>query len=174
MKSLGNALAETQHISPLSRKMKRLGFPSPDHLIQLAIHRGCTHYRRPGPTIQDPGTSQISNAELIAALLLSQNPYNPDLIRIAGQLLGAEPDPRPILKLAKQERFETCLRHIALQGTKLEPHHPLWQSLLQNLPDRHPPNGILPHSDRFTSFATFTPRNLRSPPQKIWLRPQTV
>ena len=173
MNSLGKMLGETQHLSPLSRKMRRMGFPTEEHLVQLAISRGCSHYRRPGPPVQDPGKEQIQDAELLTALLLSENTYNPDFIRIAGQLLGGESDLQTVLKLAKKERVETCLRHIAQQGHTIEPENEIWTKLLQDLPMRNPPTGILPHSDRFITLSGFGRGKLRTPPGKHWLRPET-
>jgi hypothetical protein len=171
MPSLAKILDETQHLSPLRRKLRRLGFPGEAQWIQLAIERGCTHYQRPGPAVQDPGKEQISNGELLTALLLSENKYNPDNIRIAGQLLGGETELKKILMLAKQERVETCLRHIAQQGHSVEPENEMWRVLLQSLPIRNPPQGTLPHLDRFTTLTGFGPGKLRIPPRKKWLRP---
>ncbi len=171
MNVLGDMLHETRILSPVRRKLRRFGFPTEAHLVQLAIHRGCRHYLQPGPPIQDPGPALISNLEIAAALLSNEALYNPTFIRVAAQLIGGENNPESILRIADMERIQTPLRHIAQAGHRIEPDNPFWKTLLERLPKRNPPEGVLPHSDRFTTESTLHAGQLHRARPKRWLRP---
>lgn len=171
MKTLGEALHETRMLSSVRRKLRRLGFPTEAHWVQLAILRGCVHYQQEGPHVMDPGPKVLRNLEVAAGLLSNESVYDPTFVRIAAQLIGGETDPDAILRMAKLERLETPLRHIAQAGNTIEPDHTLWQTLLDRLPERTPPEGILPHTDRFTTEGPIRAGQLRMKRPKRWLRP---
>lgn len=171
MPLLAEILGQTVHLSPLARKLKRLGLPDAQAWWQLAVQRGCCHYAASLPEVTDPGTTLLDNAELLTSLLLGQNEYNPTLIRVAGQLLGGETDMRKILLLARRERVEPQLRYLADCAAQIEPANPLWKELGAPLRAAGIAPGILPHRTRFTTSVPTAPLRLRSPPREVWLRP---
>ena len=168
---MGEALHETRMLSSVRRKLQRLGFPTEAHWVQLAIQRGCNHYWQKGPSVIDPGPESISNLEIATSLLANESAYHPTFVRIAAQLISGETDPDAVLRMAKLERFETPLRHIAEAGKTIEPDQILWTKLLEKLPDRSPPEAVLPHRDRFTTEAPVQAGQLRLKRSKQWLRP---
>ena len=171
MPLLAQILGQTTHLSPLARKLKRLGLPDAQSWWQLAVQRGCRHYAAGLPDVDDPGETRLDNSELLTALLLGQNAYDPALIRIAGQLLGGEPDAARVIFLARQERVLTPLRHVVEQALVVEPANPYWRLLADKLPVAKPAEGLLPHRTRFTTSVTTGPLRLRSPAREVWLRP---
>ena len=172
MNTLAEALGETSHLSVLAHKLKRLELPLANDWRQLAVQRGCRHYQTDRPTVEDPGEDRLSNAELIVALLLGQNPDDLDLVRIAGQLLGGEFDLAELLALAKKERVERRLRYLADQACEIEPTNIFWKQLRARLPSQHYDAGQLPHKTRFAvPTRKPTPRSLRQPTLWQWLRP---
>ncbi|MEX2608220.1 MAG: hypothetical protein WD708_12830 [Kiritimatiellia bacterium] len=171
MNTLGKALRETSHLSPLQRKLDRLGLKDSENWIQLGIHRGCGHYRRKGPMVKDPGTDTLSNLELAVALLLNGNIYDPVNIRVAAQLLSGESDVDKTLFLTEKERVWTGLRYIAACGSILDPDNTYWKKLIEKLPSNSPPKGVLPHPDRFTTESPPLRGQLGCARQRIWLRP---
>ena len=74
---------------------------------------------------------------------------------MAGAMLGAEGvSADKILRLARLERCESVVRHIAECASKIEPDQPFWASLLERLPDTPPPAAdILPHPSRFVAMS---------------------
>ncbi|MCC5850916.1 MAG: hypothetical protein JJU29_22740 [Verrucomicrobia bacterium] len=172
MKTLGEALQETRILSPVRRKLRQLGFPTETYWVQLAILRGCHHYQEPGPPVIDPGPDRISNLEIAAALLSNESEYNPTFVRVAAQLVSGGSTSDAILRIANMERLHTPLRHIAEAGKAIEPDNSFWTTLLKNLPSRRPPEGILPHRDRFTTEAPLHAGQLRMKRSKLWLRPK--
>lgn len=153
MRTLAEALGETCHLSPLARKLRRLGLPDVQSWMQLAVQRGCTHYQTDTEPVRDPGEGEVSNTELAVALLLGETPYNPRAIRIAGALLSDCHDPGVLMDLGHRERVLPRIRYIAEQGAQVETDHPLWSDLMERIPCRPYPKGLLPHRDRFTVSA---------------------
>ena len=182
MTSLAARLGTTEHISLLLRKAKALGLHGPAELIGLAVARGCRHYRDGPEAPPDRPVSEtcFSNEELALALLSPCLPYNPRCIRVGAQMLGG-PDNRPrrLAFLARRERAEAVLRHIAAAGRQTEPQHAFWRELLEALPAvsptcREPSAGVMPHAGRYRAQAGIT--NPRDPvtgggPWTVWLRP---
>lgn len=167
---LAETLGETWHVSPLARKFRRLGLPTLESWMQLAVQRGCTHYRNGMDPVLDPGKEQISNAELAVALLLGENETNTRAIRLAGQLMGGETSTGELVKLGTMERVLRRIRYIAERGREVEPEVPLWQELCRKLPPDGYPSGLLPHRDRFTTQSPVRRGKLGEPPALNWLR----
>ena len=151
MKTLAETLGETSHISPLARKLRRLGFSSLSDLKQLAVQRGCEHYRTDRDLVRDPGANEITNEELVVGLLLGEQVYDPFAIRIAGQLLSAVENFDLLADLSLRERVTARIYTIAQKGKEVEPENPHWDFLSRKFPGKPSPEGIMPHADRFTT-----------------------
>ncbi|MCF6311087.1 MAG: hypothetical protein L3J39_01425 [Verrucomicrobiales bacterium] len=180
MTTLNQSLHQTSHQSPLMRKVKALGFANVEDLIQLAIKRGCHHFKNVLPPrldsvegIQEPGLEKLSQDELVILLLHGNNRNEPIAIRCAAQLLKSKLiSPRRIAFLAIQERCETPLKYIAQYGA----HHDLadldfWNIILNSLAGRgsRPPEAILPHPSRFMINPGLQRGTIQKP---FWLTPQ--
>ena len=155
MVTLNQSLHQTSHHSLLVRKAGRLGLAVIEDLIQLAVLRGCSHYRNTVKSVvsTDPGQSKLSDDELAVLLLHGHYRYEPMAIRCAAQLLKSpEITPSRIAKLAIHERCETPLRYIAEQGLQYDkPASCHWSQILDSLGARGeaPLSGVLPHRSRF-------------------------
>jgi hypothetical protein len=172
--TLAAKLGTTTHLSPLLHKASRLGL-GPAELQTLAVLRGCRHYSQGNePETPLATEAQFSNEELALALLCVALPYDPHSIRCGAAMLGAEGNsPATLAWLAKLERSEVPVRHVALAGRKFEPANPFWNELLSLLPEVPiPDNGALPHPTRFVSMTGFT----RNGPGLVtwWERPQKL
>jgi hypothetical protein len=173
--SLAHLIGTTPHLSPLLRKARHLGYATPDHLQQLAVLRGCSHYQLAddkSDTIEDCGRERFSNEELAVALISAGFEGDARHVRIAAQILGADGvRAEAVARLARMERCVPVLRYIAeagLQGDKIRTH--FWKSLLDLLPVGTPiAEGRMPHPSRFMSQPGWTPP---SRPQRLasWLR----
>jgi len=159
MTTLAETLGETWHLSPLKRKLKRLGLQEVHHWIQLSVQRGCAHYQSNAEQVRDPGEQKVSNMELAVSLLLGETPYDPRAIRIAGALLSDCRDPEDLVDLGRRERVLPRIRYIAEQGAQVEPDNPLWRDVMDRTRCHRYREGLLPHRDRFTVPAG-TPREM--------------
>lgn len=170
--TLAAKLGIPTHLSLLLRKLAKHGLKTPKELAAAAVGRGCFHYEdfAGGLQIDSPA---ISNEELAIALLSPCNPYQPQLIRIASQLLSS-PDTnlRTLAQLAIEERCAPILKYIALCGSKTEPDLPFWNDLLSLLGDcKAAPSGVMPHISRFRSETGIVNPKRPLDPKIIWLRP---
>jgi hypothetical protein len=174
--TLANRLGTGSHLSPLMQKARRLGVFSPDDLEEIAITRGLRYFGQTSDhgnksTSKAIDPKNFTNGELAIALMSPSLPYSLTRLRMAGAMLGAEGvSPPEILRLARLERCESIVRHIAECAFKVEPHHPLWSALLEHLPDfAPPPPDILPHPSRFVAMSGIdrTGRTYRMQ----WIRP---
>jgi hypothetical protein len=183
--TLAEKLGIPQHHSILLLKARELGLHSASELIALAVARGCRHYEG-GPeslSAAAPSRDSFSDEELAIALLSPCLPYNPRAVRVGAQMLGSSfNQPRRLAFLARKERTETVVRHIAAAGQKTEPNELFWTELLAALPPAsmsrsRTPAGVLPHSSRFRSETGLTDPSdplTRGGPQVTWLRPSTL
>jgi hypothetical protein len=175
MLSVANTAGSVPHISPLLRKVRLLGFPTPDALLLLAVKRGCSHYAPAdydGAAVMDPGTDVLSNEELAIALLSGAQEYHPQRIRCAAQLLGnPEMDRSSLVRLALMERATPVLRYIADQAAIYDTgRRDFWKKLIAALPVAAKGRpGVWPHPSRFVS----APGRLRGGvvARPVWLRP---
>ncbi len=156
MPTLNKSLHQTSHLSLLMRKARRLGLSDVESLVRLAVKRGCRHFSNVFPSsedIPDPGLEKLSQDELAVLLLHGNNRNEPMAIRCAAQLLKSNDIcPHRVAFLAIRERCETPLRHIARHGVSHDPETPgFWNAILDALANRgtRPPEGVLPHPDRF-------------------------
>lgn len=184
MITLAEKLGVPVHHSLLLRKARSAGLHDSSALIGLAVVRGCQHYHggpEPQPT-KPPSLAAFSDEELVIALLSPCLPYNPRAVRVGAQMLGSRRNqPARLALLARRERAETVVRHIAAAGQQTEPDEPFWQELLAALPPASPPRsvlppGVLPHPSRFRSeIGLLNPFN--SVPggkhRVTWLRPRS-
>lgn len=169
MKTLAETLGETWHLSPLARKLRRLGLPDVHSWMQLAVQRGCAHYQTNAEPVRDPGQGDVSNMELAVALLLGENPYDPRAIRLAGALLSDCRDSGELMALGHRERVGSRIRYIAEKGAQVEPKRPLWRELMERIPSRPYQDGLLPHRDRFTTPSAGPREMLRGAGGNRWI-----
>ena len=182
MTTLARKLGIPEQHSLLLRKASRIGLHDASELIALAIARGCQHYRG-GPEVvptKPLSRAAFSDEELAIALLSPCLPYHPRAVRVGAQMLsGHGNQPRRLALLARKERSENVVRHIAAAGLSTEPHEPFWNELLAALPPASPfrsapPAGVLPHSSRFRAETRHTDPSdpaTHGGPRMIWLRP---
>lgn len=182
--SLANRLGTTYHLSPLLMKAKRLGFTCPEDLERLAVRRGLRYYDPFGDSVAQltkeaklpevPCVGTLTNEELAVALLSPANPYSMQRLRMSAAIMAADGnDPETIARLAKWERSESIVRHIASCGHQVEPSHPFWSQLLEHLPESPPhPDDKLPHHTRFVAMTGIT--RAGKEPLMQWIRPSNV
>ena len=184
MEALARKLGTPEHRSLLLRRASKVGLHGASELIGLAIARGCHHYRGgPEPIPTAPlSHAAFSDEELAIALLSPCLPYSPRAVRVGAQMLGSVGNrPQRLALLARRERAENVVRHIAEAGQHTEPQKTFWQELLAALPPVSPfrsalPAGVLPHPSRFrveTGLTTASDRVTRCGPRTIWLRPSS-
>lgn len=180
MKTVAEQLGQTPHLSPLLRKLRKLGLTGPGELQRLAVARGCAHYRSAdeGSFPADPGPAVVSDLELAVAMVSGAQEFDPTLVRCAAQLLSGETiSVEALARLAVQERAVLVIRHIAQAALELDLERTAkWQRLLSLLPSAHPLplDGRLPHRTRFvvqTGIRRINGRLERSI-SSVWLRPQ--
>ncbi len=182
---LANRLGTTPHLSPLLMKAKRLGFTSPEDLERLAVRRGLRYYAPHADSISKPGDdatpaepkddpAAFTNEELAIALLSPATPYSMQRLRMGAAIMATEGnDPVAIARLAKWERSESIVRHIASCGQQVEPGHPFWSRLLEELPECPPyPDDTLPHRTRFVAMTGIT--RAGNKPIAQWIRPVNI
>ncbi len=179
--TLARRLGTTHHLSPLLLKAKRLGINSSEDLERLAISRGLRYYDPFGDSAaslagrsdsQDaPGRDIFTNEELAVALLSPAAPYSMQRLRMSAAMIAADGNnPDTIARLAKWERSESIIRHLATCGRQAEPENPFWNELIARLPESSPhPADRLPHLSRFVAMTGLT-RSGKGPEMK-WVRP---
>ena len=171
--TLAEKIGTTTPPSALLKQAARLGLSNASALEQLAVARGCWHYRQ--PEMPDPprvDESLFTNEELAIALLSPSHPYSPHTIRVGAAMLGAvDNSSERLATLAEAEGCEMVVRYIARVALHFEPDNHFWHELIGKLPEtREPEDGVLPHPTRFVSMTGFT----RAGPGKItvWIRPR--
>jgi len=169
---MARRLGTTEHLSPLLHKVRRLGLGSPADLCQLAVQRGCRYYADPDrPRVTDPGLALLGNDELAVALLHGGQPWSPQATRLGAAMLGAPGlAALRVARLARMERCEKVICHVAQAGQHFEPGNPFWSDLLKLLPTTSaPPEGVLPHPTRYVAMTGLTRsgRGLSA----TWIRP---
>lgn len=156
--TLARQVGETAHYSLLLRKARGLGLDELPALMCLAVARGARHYASVHPPADsDPGVAALSHEELVVLLVLGSHPFDPFAVRCAAQLLS-RCDFHRLGRLARQERVERVLGHIARAGiTHDEAHADRWRELLESLGHPAPvAPGRLPHWSRFVSQSGVT------------------
>jgi len=172
--TLARRLGTTEHLSPLLRKVRKLGLGSPGDLSQLAVQRGCRYYADPSrQTVTDPGRAILGDDELAVALLHGGQPWSPQSPRLGAAMLGTPGIAASrVARLARMERCDRVIREVAEAGHRFEPENPFWRELLSLLPTSPPiADGVLPHPTRYVAMTGLTRsgRGLSA----IWIRPLT-
>ena len=171
MVSLAQKLGETQHISPLQKKMERLGFSCLEDLKALGVLRGCRHYKESEKHISDPGREFVSDEELGIALLLGCQDYDPRAIRIGVQLISRSTDPGYLYFLCKKERCVSMLSYVVQCAKKIETMNPFWQVLDDLIKKTFlPGEGVLPHCSRFVKQTGISNPFNESKKKLEWIR----
>lgn len=135
--TLADRLGKTVHVSPLRFKLRRLAaeFPSTtatcleQWLIDVANARGARIVRRPDPPgrFDPPGDAELSNSELIVALCQLQCMDQPQILRLAAQLISRGAfDGSDLRRVAVRERVEPVLQELSRLALHVEPKHPQW------------------------------------------------
>ena len=156
MPTLNQELHNTSHQSILMRKARKLGLHSISDIMQLAVHRGCHHYRN----LTNSGSEitvdheEISDDELVILLLHGNNQYEPNAVRCAAQLLKSTfVNAAKVSQLAIRERVVKQLRYIAKIGLNYDSEgSEFWQLILEKLKTKKEsdiPECVLPHKSRF-------------------------
>jgi len=171
--TFADKLGTATHESTLLQKVRRLGFQTPEWLENIAVARGCWHYRSPD-FVSAPVVSELefSNEELAVALLSPSLPYSPHTIRIGAAMLGATGNGvATLVRLATAEGCVAPVRYIAEAALRYEPENPFWRQLLNLLPTSPPiKEGVMPHPTRFVSMAGMNRSGLRL--TTVWIRPR--
>ena len=181
MITLAGKLGMPGHHSLLLRKAAQFGLRGTSGLIGLAVARGCQHYQGgPEPVLSlPPSRATFSDEELAIALLSPCLPYSTRAVRVGAQMLGSRGNQAQRLALlARRERAEAVVRHVATAGQQTEPQELFWSELLAALPPT--PSrcmaiqaGTLPHPSRFR-LETGRTRLIdpgRGDARSTWLRP---
>jgi hypothetical protein len=172
--TLARRLGDVSHVSPLWRKVREVsGCPEdriPEWLLKCAVSRGAAHYERPFEPDLPSDNTALSDEEIAVALCLGQHPYNSAFIRAAAQLLSSERiDAARVARLAKMERVDATLAHIASVAEKFAPDSQPWADLRRLLRPRGTYKlDALPHWSRFVSQTGVTAGG--GAPSIQWLR----
>lgn len=148
------SLGDTTHISPLLRKLfleSEAGQQLPIWLLSVAAARGASDFApRVSPTLP-PDNPSLSNEEVAIGLCLNHMPDDPVLICAAAQLLSSTTtDVAKVLWLAKTERTEAVLRHIAEACAEVSPEIEPWKMVRERLfPRARAKQGALPLASSF-------------------------
>lgn len=169
--TLARRLRDTTHLSGLAIRLARLsgaGNRLPDWLLKTAVERGAKHYQRDFDPFLPPDNPAIADEEIGVALCLGQMPDDPWFIRAAAQLLSSpQVNPLRLAHLAKLERVEPVLLHIAAACERVDKTSEPWATLRRQLHSRrNVRTEALPHWTRFAILSGLT-RDGYAPPQ--WL-----
>ena len=137
MRTLADRLGKTAHVSVLRHKIRRLysEYPSPtatclEHwLIDVANHRDARIVQRPGPPsrFRPPDARVFSNTELVVALCQLQCLDQPQILRLAAQLISRGAfEPSELKRLAEMERTVPILAELSRLALRVEPGNPRW------------------------------------------------
>lgn len=143
--TLAERLGKTEHVSPLRFKIARLAkaYPSAtatciEHwLIDVANQRGARIVRRPDPPghFDAPAEAALPNAELIVALCQLECIDQPQILRLAAQLVSRGAfDATQLRRAAVRERAEPVLRELARLALHVDAHHPHWLAVSRMFP----------------------------------------
>lgn len=170
--TLARRMGEVPHVSGLLRRVAQLsgaGDRVSEWLFMVAVARGARHYQRKFDATLPPDYAAITDEEIGVGLCLGELPYDLDRLRVAAQLLSSPKVDAPRLCwLARQERCEPVLLHLAHLAARFAPELHPWAYLRQNLPPRSVPRtDALP---QWTRVVSHTGVNLHGgPPQTDWL-----
>lgn len=176
MSTIAEQLGQTSHLSPLLRKVRRLGLSDPEDLRRLAVKRGSSHYSQPGDElapVSDPGRERLQDIELAFAMLSASQFFDTRRIRAAVQLLsGLDVPPKEVVRLARMERCEALIRQVAEAGARFDDERAdFWREILDGVESaRMPPEGRLPHVSRYYVETGLTRSGGKFSGKRTWLR----
>lgn len=159
-KRLADRLRKTTHLSPLRFKLidlKKKLAPNEceileEWLIEIANSRGATVVKRRSgdqSQIQTPSENDVSNEQLIVALCQTQCVDQPQILRLAAQLVSRENlDLDKLFRLAERERVEPILAEMARQVARIDPYHKTWNVIREHFHDEKPLREPLIHWTR--------------------------
>lgn len=145
--TLAKRLGCTVHISPLEMKLRRMrakyldssGETIDEWLVDIANSRGIDVVFRPGvitAQFEYPGLKELSNEELVAAVLLLSRVDEPQILRVAAQLISrGELHYASLRVLIERERLERQVKALARQALIVDPCHPMWKRLFEAVSD---------------------------------------
>jgi hypothetical protein len=156
---LAQRLGKTVHTSPLRYKVRRLAqaFPSStaaclEHwLIDVANRRDARIVCRPQPPagFVPPDEKTFPNEELIVALCQLQCRDEPQILRLAAQLVSRGAFAAGQLKRAAvMERVEPVLCELARLALRVDPNSAPWQAVSRMFPSPAPLSEPLLHWSR--------------------------
>jgi len=158
--TLAERLGLTIHESVLRRKLLSLQarFPSAtaacieDWLIDVANARGANVVVRPDAELDRfaaPGTDTLANEELVGGICQLQCLDRPQMLRLAAQLISRGVVQVGALALiARRERIGGVLAALAAAALRVDPQHPVWRSLREQLAHERPLRDVLLHWTR--------------------------
>lgn len=140
-KLLADRLGKTRHVSPLRFKLNKLAiqYPINDYdcieswLIEVANFRGASIVVRANggsEKFRAPGLKELSNEALIVALCQLQCLDQPQILRLAAQIISQEKFDLPkLFRVAERERVQPILSELAKQALKVAPTHSTWKAI---------------------------------------------
>jgi hypothetical protein len=147
--TLAQRLGVNCHVSVLRFKLQRLAkkYPSrcsaglEDWLVDVANARGA-RVIVPSVAIHNfypPPEVELSNEELAVAICQPQGLDNPQILRLAAQLISAQSvNVEKLRQVAERERVERILAELARQALRAEPAHATWRAILRFFGDEPP------------------------------------
>lgn len=157
---LGKRLGLSFCVSPFRIRLHDVArrYPSPnagsleDWLLDVANARGARIVMRDPaspPFDRSPPEEELSNAELITAICQLQGEDQPQLLRLAAQLISrCAVDLRALERLAVRERTGSVLAALARETLKVAPDHPYWRALAERFASAPIPHDTLLHWTR--------------------------
>jgi hypothetical protein len=158
--TLAQRLGLTVHVSAFRMRVKRLSqlYPSAtassleDWLLDVANCRGARIViREPARPLgfQPPPRSEFRDEELVIAICMLQGVDQPQLLRLAAQLISRNVLELPVLiRLAIRERVGPVLKALAQAALKVEPTHAAWRCLARTFEHSPVPHDVVMHWSR--------------------------
>lgn len=157
---LADRLGLPVHQSLLERRLRRLMrvYPSgqphrpEEWLMDVAHARGARVVRRMEGVTEGfaaPPLDVFANEDLVVAICELQRADQPQLLRLAAQLVSrGAVNVKRLLLLARRERADVVLGELARQALKVEPEHDVWRRIADAFPSRHPVRSPVVHWQR--------------------------
>lgn len=148
--TLAQRLGINCHVSPLRFKIKRLAekYPSRNNsagleewLVDVANARGARAITpfTPAHDFVPPHEDMLSNEELVAAICQPQGLDNPQILRLAAQIISAQTVNFGKLKLvAERERVGRVLAELARQALRVDSEHATWSAIMNHFGNEPP------------------------------------
>jgi hypothetical protein len=157
---LADRLGTPTHCSVLRYRLSTLSLRYPsqgagcleDWLLDVANARGAgfvLRYPPAAPDFRPPGLAELTNEDLVVAILQPHNLDRPQMIRAAAQLISqAAVEPSRLLGSARRERADRVLADLARSAVRVEPAHRIWSVLAHALANQRPLRAPILHWTR--------------------------